>query len=721
MQIKKEKMNTEPHDTNIHTLDVHLATFSLPNSEGDVQDAATLHEIGIIEASRATFDSHDRKPVDTVVPDRSSPSETLSTTVGTPESTSASEKTKSTSPNKQKKKRLMQDGSPTREGKSAGQEIPAPSPYRFYSEGIVKRKGSGDNAIDVPVTNFVPKSVRPVIEDDGLEAQRSYEIELEMRGVSRRGRVSERDFPRMQWPAAILGFRATVFPRMSEDARAAVQLHTPLKESVTTYVATGWRNINGKPMFLHSSGAVGDANSDAELHAILKENLRAISLPDPPSGEELKEAIRASLGLLDVSAPSVSIPLLAAIYRAPLGELDFAMHLHGLTGSMKTTLALLAQQHFGKNFTDKTLPAYWSATSNYIQEHLFAAKDTLTVVDDFVPKGPRPEMDKWQQKFDEVIRSASDGATRGRLTSSGEERPAHGPRGLILSTGEVVPNGESALARVINIEVTPDSVNLDNLNRRQADADAGLYAKSVSGYLLWISKRFPNLRATVEQRIRELRRMARIEGQHLRTPENLANLVLGIETFLQYALESEAITEPEANAHWEKAWTTVMKLGAAQNQQQQSEDPVRESLRLLASAEEAGLLVFHDLKDEEEEGHPKPNSSFVGWRKDEGSEWLCDPNQVYSTLNRLWMQQGRTLPLKKADLFRRMSDRGFLPISDEPNRYTVKRTINGLRKRVLVLTQAAFTKTEEETANQTEGGGSALAVPVPAWRGLIVQ
>jgi hypothetical protein len=215
--------------------------------------------------------------------------------------------------------------------------------------------------------------------------------------------------------------------------------------------------------------------------------------------------------------------------------------------------------------------------------------------------------------------------------------------------------------------------------------------------------------------------MARIEGQHLRTPENLANLVLGIETFLQYALESEAITEPEANAHWEKAWTTVMKLGAAQNQQQQSEDPVRESLRLLASAEEAGLLVFHDLKDEEEEGHPKPNSSFVGWRKDEGSEWLCDPNQVYSTLNRLWMQQGRTLPLKKADLFRRMSDRGFLPISDEPNRYTVKRTINGLRKRVLVLTQAAFTKTEEETANQTEGGGSALAVPVPAWRGLIVQ
>src|SRR5262249_9020676 len=149
---------------------------------------------------------------------------------------------------------------------------------------------------------------------------------------------------------------------------------------------------------------------------------------------------------------------------------------------------------------------------------------------------------------------ATDGAGRGRLKSSGEERPSHGPRGLVVSTGEVVPNGESALARVVNIEVKPTSVNRETLGQCQADASAGLYAQAMSAYLLSLSKRYSTLQATVSARIRELRRAAAVSGQHLRTPENLANLAVGIEMFLQFAVEAGAITKAEAEALWQESW-----------------------------------------------------------------------------------------------------------------------------------------------------------------------
>jgi hypothetical protein len=571
-------------------------------------------------------------------------------------------------------------------------------------QGIHKRKyDKNGEPFCVPITNFLVKSVRTIIEDDGTDRRSQYKIEAEKQGVVRAGVVSDADFQKMQWPRSLLGFGATVFPHMNEEARVAIQLTTKMLEEQVIYVASGWRVINGEAVFLHASGAIGWSieNDPAipPLKASLKETLQHIRLPASPTGQQLQKAVRASLGLLEVAEPSVSVPLLAAVYRAPLGESDFAMHFHGLTGSLKTTIAVVGQQHFGKDFTDKKLPAYWNATSNFNQERLFSAKDVLTVVDDFVPKGPQNEIERWHQKFDEVVRSATDGALRGRLRSSGEERPSHGPRGLILSTGEVVPKGESILARVVNVEVKPHSVNKQKLNQCQDDATAGLYAQSMSGYLLWLSQGYSTLRTRVHQRIRELRLSATKSDQHLRTPENLANLGVGIEMFLKFALAKQAITPVEFQKRWDHCWETLITLGAAQNVQQQNEDPIREALRLLASADQAGQIFFRcpDGSEVGQNSQALRTDNFIGWRNDENSDWLCEPNRLYAKIKRLFEEQGRTLPLKKSDLFQRMIDRGYLPRSDEPDRYTVKRKIDGERKRVIAITPEAFAKAEGVT------------------------
>src|SRR5256886_12823777 len=52
-------------------------------------------------------------------------------------------------------------------------------------------------------------------------------------------------------------------------------------------------------------------------------------------------------------------------------------------------------------------------------------------------------------------------------------RPPRPPRGLILSTGEDVPRGQSLRARIFALEVSPGAVNPKRLTLRQRDAEIG--------------------------------------------------------------------------------------------------------------------------------------------------------------------------------------------------------------------------------------------------------
>ena len=83
----------------------------------------------------------------------------------------------------------------------------------------------------------------------------------------------------------------------------------------------------------------------------------------------------------------MSFPLLAAVVRAPLGDVDFSVFLTGQTGTFKSTLAGLCQQHFGAAMDPHHLPANFASTANALEILAFSAKDALLVVDDFVPVG----------------------------------------------------------------------------------------------------------------------------------------------------------------------------------------------------------------------------------------------------------------------------------------------------------------------------------------------
>jgi hypothetical protein len=106
----------------------------------------------------------------------------------------------------------------------------------------------------------------------------------------------------------------------------------------------------------------------------------------PPAGaDEGVGAIRAGLRFLSVAPDRISYPLLAAVYRAALGNVDFSLFLAGPSGSFKTALASLCQQHFGAAMDAKALPAHFDSTANALEARAESSSSNCVTAGDISP------------------------------------------------------------------------------------------------------------------------------------------------------------------------------------------------------------------------------------------------------------------------------------------------------------------------------------------------
>src|SRR5262249_31076690 len=155
------------------------------------------------------------------------------------------------------------------------------------------------------------------------------------------------------------------------------------------------------------------------------------------------------------------------------------------------------------------------------------------------------DVQRFHREADRLLRAQGNRAGRGRCRTDGTPRPAKPPRGLILSTGEDVPRGQSLRARMLVLEVAPGDVNAERLTDCQRDAAAGSYAQALAAFVRWLAPQYGAIRGRLRQEVAELREKARADGQHARTPGIVADLAVGLHYFLDFALAASAITAEE--------------------------------------------------------------------------------------------------------------------------------------------------------------------------------
>jgi len=568
-----------------------------------------------------------------------------------------------------------------------------------------------------------------VVHDDGAEQRRSLTVQGTLADGTplSRAEVAAADFGRMEWVVPAWGTRAVVYAGQGtrDHLRAGLQLLSGEVPRRTLYGHTGWRQIGGAWFYLHAGGAIGAAGLTSDIPVSLPESLAGFILPAPPEGAELADAVRASLGILRLGPDRLTVPLLAAVYRAALGDTDFAQHLSGPSGTYKSEGVALAQQHFGRGMDARHLPAAWSSTGNALEALAFAAKDALLVVDDFCPAGSSANVQRYHREADRLFRGQGNRAGRQRLRADAGLRPAKPPRGLTLSTGEDPPRGQSLRARLLVLEIArgdfgpqPPDPN-PTLSACQRDAAAGKYAAAMAGFVRWLAPQYDAVRGRLRGEVAELRDQASCDGQHARTPGIVADLALGLHYFLDFALSTGAISEEERAELWARGWAALAEAGAAQAAQIATAEPAGLFLRLLWAAVASGSAHIADgdgnaprepqrwgWRFAESSGGtgPRywPQGKCVGWL-DEGELYL-EPDASFAVVQSFAREQNESLPVTEYTLRRRLKEKGLLASTDaNRDKLTVRKTLQGRRRDVLHIAQDGIATAPPTDPEEADG------------------
>lgn len=467
--------------------------------------------------------------------------------------------------------------SPRKPKGKLGESGQRPYHYQETPGGILREDPKNKNSSAL-VTNFSARITNLIEIDDGSEISKEFEIDALVDGQKMTTTVPAREYERMEW-VADLGPNAIVFagsmPR--EHARVAIQEFSADHGTKRVIAHAGWVLNEHRWWFAHAGGLIGAATpacdrSHEERQVAVNEASKegsvgerpmrpmpgmvgppqglSVRLPaglerfrlESPTGESLYDDIMTMHSLLYRAFPARLVsPLLAAVFRIAIDGVDFGVHIHGATNLGKSVLAAIFSQFFGAGLDQRHLPGSWNSTANYQLAITSAAKNLLFVVDDFVPKGSRGDVNKAHQIADTLFRALGNQASRGRCNRDGTTRPGRSPQCLVLSTGEAIPDGHSLASRMLMLEIregdviSNDAEKMKLLTEVQKLAEEGFFVRIMSAFIAWIAMKREVVLCELAEQVEQFRTdVFPGEGRLARTVAIGAELLAGYEAFLDF-------------------------------------------------------------------------------------------------------------------------------------------------------------------------------------------
>jgi len=584
-------------------------------------------------------------------------------------------------------------------------KVEKPAAYFVNDDGMFWLKPLADGDVPSQLSNFAARIVAEVVEDDGVETRMSFRVEAKLGGKCVVSQILAGKFPLMNWPLEILGHAGVVFPGFGtkDHLRVAIQILSHDVERVTVYTYLGWRQLDGRYVFFHAGGAIGQEGLIESIQVKLPESLGLFRFPKPFEGEDLRHAADAALRLFDLAPPRIMAPLLGATFRVLLGDGDFTLHLAGRSGMFKSELASLLQRFFGAAMDRLHLPLAWSATDNSIEATAFVAKDVILTIDDLALVGNSHQISQLFAKVDRVIRAQGNRSARQRLRADASLQSQKPPRGVILSTGEDVPRGLSVRARLFVLEVAMGDVDATKLAACQSDASAGHYVGLMSAFIRWLAPRMDVLRRGLRAEIDRLRNIAYRSGQHRRTPELVASVAVGWECLLAFLHSMGCLPMEEVWIRWQAAWTAIGEAAESQRKYQAAAEPANRFLEMVQAVISSSAGHLAGPHGEEPEGCRKwgwrwngkreeAKGQLIGWIR--GDDVYLEPDAAYAGVQRLAREQGDALGVSLEMLSRLLHERGLLASVEKGRngeiRYKVRVSIAGGRRRALHFKAASL-------------------------------
>ncbi len=571
--------------------------------------------------------------------------------------------------------------------------------YFIGTDGLRWNKPTMEGgSISVLLCNFHAEITGDISEDDGAETKRCYEIVARLAGDGheRKGVIPTPDFARLAWRDEVLGARAIIHPGRERHVECAIRELSYDIQTRLVVAQTGWRNDGDGWRYYHNGGAIG-ANGLIEAEVKLPVQLAPFTLPAVPSGNALTEIFESVLTLLDVAPDEITIPLIGSVFAAILGNPDFSIHLHGFTGNGKSVIAALIQSFFGSGFADATkLPASWSSTANANEGVAHTVKDAILVIDDFCPTGSIADVSRLHASADRIMRAQGNHSGRGRMRADGSLRPTKPPRGLILSTGEDIPKGQSLGARMLILDLPKGETRWDVVTDCQRFARDGFFAQSTSAFIQWLATndRIAQVQSEKNEKYqisywREQWHGEKLNG-HQRSATTLAHLSRAWHVWFEFAVAAQALAKPEAKTLLARVKKALGVAGQQQASYQSSENPATRFTELIQAAFSSNKAYLDGI-----DGNAPKNAESYGWRggfpRGDRIGWIDDagiyliPDAAFT----MAQKSGEGLTVTQSTLWKRLKEAGSLA-SFEDGRSTAQKRISNERKRVIHVKAEVF-------------------------------
>jgi DNA primase len=555
-------------------------------------------------------------------------------------------------------------------------------PFQVLNSCVFQRSvnSQGCEVLD-KLSNFTARIEQEMGRDNGQEVELEFRIAGEIGGKPMPvASVLAEDFDRMSWVITHWGAGAIIesgFKRR-DQLRTAIQYLSGDFDKRKVFTHTGWRTLgDAGRVYLSGSGALGQEGIEVELDGDLNQYQLPVIAEDP------LKAMRASLQFIHLAPFEISAPVWASIWLAPLCEIiktNFVIWLYGRTGTLKSTLAALALNHYGAGFDGTHFPANFTDTPNRLEHKAFLVKDALLVIDDYAPQKTVREALEYQRAAHHIVRAVGNQAGRGRLTRDIKARMSYAPRGLVMVTGEDVPETESLLARLFIVEFNNDSIDRRLLTVMQQRRE--IYSQAMAGYLAWVAERWGDLQFTLTGLWQRYRLQATSQGIHLRLPETVASLMIGWDMGLTYALAVDALEPQEFKQLKEQGWQALLETCKAMMGRQLEEKPEEMFVNTLKELLAQGKVY---LQEKDNAGYnlggAEERAEMLGWF-DESQLYLL-PEAAYGKIARHYREQGSLFPVRQQTLRKGLKEAGWL--LDQSGRSTRVERLGGKKQRVMVL------------------------------------
>jgi hypothetical protein len=593
-----------------------------------------------------------------------------------------------------------------------------PHPYSARAGAIWKTITKNDLTFDLRLTTFIARILSQIIESDGVEETRYFEIEGIVNSETRTFTILASEFRSLGWLATYLGGGAVIVPPAEDrEVAAAIQLLSPQDVPVRIrHTHTGWIHQGGRDVFLDARGAIGAEGRIAGIDVALPPQFENCFLEDSGSPESQVEAIRASFAITETGPLEHTVLLLAAAYQAPVEQPADSTFICGSSGMFKSCQLALSLQHFGCKMDHLHPTESFASTINALREVAFKGKDVLVGIDDYSRPPDHYQASDLDAKAEALFRGIGNRVGRSRAARDGSLRAARPPRATVISTGTQLPPADDVQARLTVIYARKDVVDRQALTRSQQDGAAGLFAQSMFGFVKWLARDRQGRLDWYRQRVLDLRRRFQDEDAHPRTAPAMAAKMAALELVIEYGCDSGAFSDTQVEEWNAKFLAALIQAAENQSPDRSFVDVAERFIGLLRDALAAGRCYLTNRTGAMPpvdlartcgwRNTPSSSSSnpptlvasgpMIGWL--EGPDWedlYLNPSESLAVAQKLSQDTKQPLVIGERDLRRRLLEAGYLVFDRKAeqerktrNTLTVRKSRNGARTPVLHLLTA---------------------------------